>query len=236
MAGPPGRRGPGLAPELPPGECRGSGRRWKPDCPPLFSHATAFANSRISFINVSFRRIQVMERMDPLRSTGWFVMAKHRRLSAARRRPAGVIAGYCRCSTGAAGLPRQQHGEPLSLAPRQRCAGPRRGAVRHPAPAHSTRCRDLTRSKAAPSTSSTRCLRWCASRWLRVPSGGVRDRQVVGQLEPYRAAGLLESGGPRLHVGDIRGANAVELDIVHAPRREFVRPGADVVMRRDCCS
>jgi hypothetical protein len=39
-----------------------------------------------------------------------------------------------------------------------------------------------------------------------------------------------------LHVGDIRGGNAVELDIVHAPRREFVRPGADVVMRRDCCS
>ena len=172
----------------------------------------------------------------PFRTTGWFVMAKHRRLSAARRRPSAVIAGYCRCSTGAAGLPRQRHGEPLSLAPRQRCAGPRRGAVRHPAPAHSTRCRDLTRSKAAPSTSSTRCLRWCASRWLRVPSGGVRDRQVVGQLEPYRAAGLLESGGPRRHVGDIRGANAVELDIVHAPRREFVRPGADVVMRRDCCS
>jgi hypothetical protein len=72
---------------------------------------------------------------------GWFVMAKHRRLSAARRRPSAVIAGYCRCSTGAAGLPQQRHGEPLSLAARQRCAGPRRGAVRHPAPAHSTRCR-----------------------------------------------------------------------------------------------
>jgi hypothetical protein len=128
---------------------------------------------------------------------GWFAMAKHRRLSAARRRPAGVIAGYCRCSTGAAGLPRQRHSEPLSLA----------AQYDNPAPAHSTRCRDLTRSKAAPSTSSTRCLRWCASRWpasakWRRPRSAGRWTTRRGDLVGGIAGPAGEAAGHHRVTGD----------------------------------
>ena len=44
-------------------------------------------------------------------------------------------------------------------------------------------------------------------------------------------AGLLERLGPCLDVGNVEGANAVELEVVHAPGGELVGPGIDEVLR-----
>ena len=42
-----------------------------------------------------------------------------------------------------------------------------------------------------------------------------------------RPAGLRQCGRPGLHVGDVPGADAVELEVVHVPGGELVSPGVD---------
>jgi hypothetical protein len=108
-----------LAPWLSPGGWTrsGSGLARKPGRPQLFSHATTFANSRASVINGSFRRSQVIERMDLLRPTGWFV----RPSMADRQRNGVVLLASFRVTAdavpGAAGLPRKRHASPHSCWP-----------------------------------------------------------------------------------------------------------------------
>src|SRR6202034_3940652 len=63
------------------------------------------------------------------------------------------------------------------------------------------------------------------------PGRGVGDGQAVGQLKVNRATGLRQRGGPGLHVRDVERADAVELDVVHAPRGELVGPGVDERLR-----
>jgi hypothetical protein len=75
-----------VALELTPGRCPGSDPPRMLECPEIVSSAATFANSRGSIINGSFRRSQVMERLDTLCQTGWFV-----RPSMTHRQQNGVV-------------------------------------------------------------------------------------------------------------------------------------------------
>jgi hypothetical protein len=116
--------------------------------------AAVFACQGVSeFADISHQRvlsrIQVMERMDPNRTTGWFVMAKHRRMVRG-------AASSCRCHCGL--LPMQYRCCRAAAAAARRAlilwwpgkGAPGRVAEQYEIPRqHSTRCRDLTRSSQA---------------------------------------------------------------------------------------
>src|SRR2546421_269389 len=64
-----------------------------------------------------------------------------------------------------------------------------------------------------------------------LPGAPVGERQVVGEREVDRPAGLPQRLVPRLYVGDVGGAYAVDLQVVHAPRGVEVRPRVHELLR-----
>src|SRR5581483_9901271 len=63
-----------------------------------------------------------------------------------------------------------------------------------------------------------------------LPGGRGGDGQVVGQLQVDRPTGLPQRRRPRLDVGDVARADAVDLDVVHAPGGELIRPRVDELL------
>src|SRR5206468_10477629 len=64
-----------------------------------------------------------------------------------------------------------------------------------------------------------------------LPRRRAADGEVVRQLQVHRAAGLPQRLGPRLDVRDVGQADAVDLQVVRAPRGEQVRPRVDELLR-----
>ena len=65
----------------------------------------------------------------------------------------------------------------------------------------------------------------------RRPGGAVVDVQAVGQLKQDGATALVQRRRPGLNVRRVGRADAVQLQVVHAPGGELVRPGVDEGLR-----
>src|SRR5207248_449605 len=62
------------------------------------------------------------------------------------------------------------------------------------------------------------------------PGGAVGDRQVVGQREVHLGGDRADRLGPRLYVRDVLRADAVDLQVVHAPGRVLLGERVDVLL------